>query len=192
MTPTTKLIVAIYMSFVLFASCVETETKRTTKKVDVSGAQLYELRLDKPRLRVALSVPAHVEADIAGMLFVEVDDGEYRYGFDGKGLSGDTAEPAGFSYSPWINTPDSGRVVMTFHLAYANGAVIVSDRLSVELKPDRYWEVKIGVTDHDPCLVWTQLAVCRSYALPRDIEASGDGQLYVAWHEHQIAVTDEP
>lgn len=178
-----KRIVAPFMAIIVIvlvlSSCVETETKRTTKKVDASQVKVYEIDMNRPRLRLALAVPDYIEVNIRNMLFVEIDDGEHRYGFGGDVFAPDTTEEGDLLYSPWINTPDSGDLIVSFRLAYETGANIVDDRLSIGLKPARFWQVEFGVLGHDPCPNWPDVEVCRSYSLPRDVETSGDGQLYL-------------
>jgi hypothetical protein len=166
--------------------CVETEVKRTTKKVDASDVQIYQIDMSQPRLRLALDIPDSIEVNIKNMLFVEVDDGEHRYGFGGNVFAPDTTDTAGLLYAPWVNTPDSGELVLAFKLAYETGAVIVSDRMTVSLRPEWFWEVEFGVMAHDPCPQWADIELCRTYSLPRDVESSGDGQLYLAWRGASI------
>ncbi|UCG62082.1 MAG: hypothetical protein JSV52_01965 [Candidatus Zixiibacteriota bacterium] len=189
---TTRQVVLFLVIIVLLVSCVETETKRTTRKVDVSKAQIYEVNLQQPRVRVTLAVPEHIEVDIANMFRIEIDDGVNRYGFGGGAFVTDSTQPPGQFYTPWINTPDSGQLIMSFQLAYENGVVLISDRMKARLRPEYYWEIEVGITDHNPCADWTLVDLCRSYTLPREIEASGDGQLFIGWHENLIAGSDNP
>lgn len=174
-----------------FCSCVETETTRTTKKVDASQIQEYKVDMNRSRLRVALSIPENIEADIRGMLSVEVDDGQHRYGFPGTVFTPDTSQSTDLLYAPWVNTPDTGKVVMSFKLAYGTGANLVTDHMTVELKPERFWLVRFGIVAHDPCPDWPEPELCRTYTLPRSIEASGNGRLYVVWEGGSISVPPE-
>lgn len=169
-------------------SCVETQTTRTTKKVDASQIQEYKVDMSKPRLRVALSVPEYIEADIGSMLFVEVDDGQHHYGFPGTVFTPDTSQSRGLLYAPWVNTPSTGKVIMSFKLAYGTGINLVTDRMTVELRPDWLWTAQFGILDHDPCQDWPESELCRTYTLPRSIEASGNGCLYVVWQGCPILI----
>jgi hypothetical protein len=80
---------------------------------------------------------------------------------------------------------------VSFRLAYETGANIVDDRMAVSLRPDWFWQVDFGIQNHDPCGEWPNTELCRSYSLPRDIDNSGDGQLYVAWRGSAITVPTE-
>ncbi len=172
------------------AACVKSE-KRTTKKVDVSDMRAYEVDMDQPRIRVALNIPSEIEPDIAGMLYIEVDDGSKRYAFAGNVYAADSTDSSGRVFSPWINTPDSGLLVFAFKLAYDSVMIAISDMVTMTLEPGWYWQAEIGIDEKDPCLDMKQAELCRSYALPRDIVASGDGQLYLAWYHIRLGDLSE-
>ena len=65
------------------------------------------------------------------------------------------------------------------------------DMMTMPLRPDSAWEVELGVKDFDPCPNLVDSVVCRSYSLPRDIEASGNGQLYLVWHSLAVEPVTE-
>ncbi len=174
-------IIAVICAVLMLPGCVKTE-KRKTKKVDVSKAQILELAMDQPRIRVALNVPTEIRETVVSMLSVHIDDGTKKYIFSGPVFVPQGPDSGSGLFSPWVNTPDSGLVVLAFCLINESGVNYVEDLVTMPLRPDSAWEVEFGVKDYDPCPDLVDSMVCRSYSLPRDIEASGNGQLYIVWH----------
>ncbi|UCE25369.1 MAG: hypothetical protein JSU74_04815 [Candidatus Zixiibacteriota bacterium] len=177
-------VVLLTLMFLVLA-CVKTE-KRTTKKVDVNDMHTYQADMAQPRIRLALNIPAEVKPDIPEMLYIEIDDGSKRYAFGGNVYTSDSTDSSGQVYSPWINTPDSGLLIFAFKLAYDSVMIAISDMMTMPLEPEWYWQVELGVAESDPCPAMEGVELCRSYALPRDIVASGDGQLFLAWRRSQL------
>ena len=183
-------IIVVVCAVLILPGCVKTE-KRKTKKVDVSKAQILELAMDQPRIRVVLNVPAEIRETVVSMLSVHIDDGTRKYTFSDPVFAPQSPDSGSWLFSPWVNTPDSGLVVLAFSLINKSGMNYVEDLVTMPLRPDSAWEVEFGVKDYDPCPDLVDSMVCRSYALPRDIEASGNGQLYIVWHGLAVEPTAE-
>lgn len=171
---------------VSMTTCVRSE-KRTTKKVDVSGAQIYQTDMTKPRIRVAVSTPSDLNASVGERLYMEIDDGAMRYGFTSGVLFADSADTSGTMYSPWVNTPDSGEISFKFGLLDNAGSNIVSDIIAMDLRPGWYWQVEIGVCEHNPCSDLADISLCRDYTLPRAVQSTEADKLYVIWRGAALA-----
>ncbi|UCD64570.1 MAG: hypothetical protein JSW34_03805 [Candidatus Zixiibacteriota bacterium] len=177
---------ALFLSAILLLSgCVKTE-KRTTKKVDASKVEVYEYDPDKPRIRIVLAAPEELRTALAGMLYVEIDDGVNRYGLPGGVCAPDSVAGGSGLYSPWVNTPDSGEVGFAVGVLAPDGANIIADEMSMPLAANRYWEVTVGVFSDDPCADPAGIADCRDYALPRDLQTGESDRFYVIWRGHEL------
>ncbi len=174
---------------ILVTTCVESE-KRTAKKVDVSGAQIYQTDTTKTRIRIAINTPPELKESVGERLYMEIDDGAMRYAFTSGVLVADSADTSGVMYSPWVNTPDSGEIAFKFHLRDDAGSNLVSDVITMDLGPDFYWQVEIGVYDSSPCAVSTEIALCRDYTLPRAVQSTEADRLYVIWYRMALFIPE--
>ncbi len=173
---------AAVLCVALFAiSCVETETKRTTKKVDAGELKVFEVDLSKPRVRVGLAGSAEQQTFLAGLVQVEIDDGEKRYSFGGDVYSMDIGDSAGAVYAPWVNTPDTGSISFTFRLVDQTGASMISDVIKMELSRDWYSQIVLGIFDHDACAGTMDMMLCREYTLPRAIAGTEGERFFLMW-----------
>lgn len=176
---------------IFVTACVESEKKRTTKKVDVSQAQIYQTDITKPRIRVSVFTPPELRASVAGRMFIEIDDGTMRYGFTSSVFAADSADTSGRLYSPWVNTPDSGQVSLKFRVVDDAGSNIVSDMVEMGLAPNQFWQVEIGVYSEDPCPGLPGAALCRSYSLPRSVQMVESDKLFMIWSSSPLAEPQE-
>ncbi|MEW6412918.1 MAG: hypothetical protein AB1483_10685 [Candidatus Zixiibacteriota bacterium] len=165
----------------LMTGCVETETKRTTKKVDVSNVQVYQLDAAKPRIRVGVTGTVEQQRMLTGMLQVEIDDGQKRYSFGGEVCTPNAGDSAGTIWAPWVNTPDTGTVTFSFRLVDEVGSSMISDKVSAEIAPDLYSQVQLGIFKDDPCAGTTNIILCREYTLPRTIQDEEGERLFLIW-----------
>lgn len=181
------LLAVVFCGAWLMTGCVETETKRTTKKVDVSNVQVYQLDAAKPRIRVGVTGTQEQQEMLAGVLRVEIDDGQKRYSFGGDVYASDAQDGAGAIWAPWVNTPDTGTVTLSFRLVDEVGSSMISDKVSVELAPDLYSQVQLGIFVDDPCAAAMNLLLCREYTLPRTIQNEEGERLFLIWCEQRLS-----
>lgn len=177
--------VAAVCALILLA-CVKTE-KRTSRKVDASNVTVYEYDPSKPGIRVALEFPGDMRTDLANRFYVEIDDGENRYGFPGSACAGDSAADT-VLHSPRLNTPGDGQVFLKFLLAGPGGEDQISDSVTMALLPDQHWQVSFGIYAEDPCREAVDLSECRAYPLSESpISGGGDWRLFMIWRGYPVS-----
>jgi len=174
---------------VFVTTCVKSE-KRTTKKVDVSGARIYQTDMTKPRIRAAIHTPAELRTSLAERLYLEIDDGAMRYAFTSGVFAADSGDTSGYMYSPWVNTPDSGEIMFKFGLRDDQGSNIVSDVVTMNLAAELYWQIEIGVYRNDPCVDSAGILLCRDYTLPRAVQSNEADRLFLIWYRMPLATTE--
>jgi hypothetical protein len=118
---------------------------------------------------------------LAGLLQVEIDDGENTYTFGGDVFAVKIADSVDAVYAPWIITPDTGNISFTFRLVDQKGSSMVSDVIKMELSPDWYQQIQLGLFDYDPCESAIDVMLCREYTLPRAIQSEDGERLFLMW-----------
>ena len=172
----------------IFLACVETEVKRTTKKVDVSKAEIAVTDPSKPHLRISLqAISPEQNRQIAGMLQVEIDDGVNHYALMG-GVFVPTDDSSGaVTGAPWVNVPDSGELHLRFALVDSDGVNVIGDAITIEQEPGRYYRITLGVFEEDPCELLEETGQCRNYTLPKALQTSEGEMFALLWTNYSIA-----
>lgn len=174
---------------VLVTTCVKSE-KRTTKKVDVSGAQIYQTDMTRPRIRVAINTCEELRSSVRERLYMEIDDGAMRYAFTSGVFVADSGDTSGVICSPWVNTPDSGEIKFKFSLRDDQGSNLVTDVVTMGLAAEWFWQVEIGVYESDPCADSTGVLLCRNYTLPRAVQSAENDELYLVWYQMPLVASE--